>query len=365
MIIGIITMHKVLNCGSALQAYALQQTLREMGYDSEIIDYRYEELSRPSMKARVIAFFRDLLFGFPVWRMKLKFKAFYKRSLVLSRQSYTRQSIVNNPPQYDLYITGSDQVWNPRFIGDDVNFMLAFTAPDQRKISYASSIAASAISEKWKELYAKYLSRYQAISVRERSGVEVIRELTGREAAVCCDPTLLLARERWDALSARSNCKVPEKYILVYALSYMFDPFPEIYGIVDKVQQTLGMKVVFLQGRAKDVLRPESKLIKSAGPEDFAFLFGHASFVITTSFHGASFALLYDKPLIGVVDASSEADSRIKSLLTSAEASSSIYDYRDTVELDAAGLMGLKGKREALDGLIEESKKYLKENIPA
>ena len=365
MKIGIITMHKVLNCGSALQAYALQQALREMGYESEIIDYRYEELSRPSPKARVIAFFRDLLFGFPAWRMKLKFKAFYKQNLVLSKQSYNRKSIVENPPQYDLYITGSDQVWNPRFIGDDVNFLLAFTAPEQRKISYASSIAASAISEKWKELYAKYLSRYQAISVRERSGVEIIRELTGREAALCCDPTLLLPRERWDALSARSGCKVPEKYILVYALSYMFDPFPEIYGMVDKVQKTLGMKVVFLQGRAKDVLRPDSRLIKSAGPEDFAFLFRHAGFVITTSFHGAAFALLYDKPLIGVVDARSEADSRIRSLLTSAHATDSLYDYRDTVELDAAGLMGLKGKREALDGLIEESKQYLKENIPA
>lgn len=364
MRIGIITMHKVLNCGSALQAYALQQALCEMGYESEIIDYQYKELSSPSLKTRVIAFFRDLLFGFPTWRMKRKFKAFYQHNMVLSKQSYDRESIVKNPPQYDLYISGSDQVWNPRFIGDDVNFLLAFTAPEQRKISYASSIAATAISKEWKELYAKYLSRYQAISVRERSGVEIIRELTGREAAVCCDPTLLLARERWDSLSARSCCKVPEKYILVYALSYMFDPYPKIYGMVDKVQKTLGMKVVFLQGRAKDVLRPGAKLIKSAGPEDFAFLFKNADFVITTSFHGAAFALLYDKPLIGVVDARSEADSRIRSLLTSAQATSSLYDYRDTVEMDAEGLLGLKGKREALDGLIQESRQYLQENLP-
>jgi len=365
MRIGIITMHKVLNCGSALQAYALQQKLREMGYESEIIDYRYEEksLSRPSPKARVIAFFRNLLFGFPVTRMKRKFKAFYRNNLVLSKQEYDRESIVKNPPRYDLYIAGSDQVWNPRFIGDDVNFMLAFAAPDARRISYASSIAGTAIDSTMKVLYARYLSRFHAISVRERSGVEIIRELTGKEATVCCDPTLLLGRDAWDALAAQSRYKADEKYILVYALSYMFDPFPEIYRIVDKVQETLGMKVVFLQGRAKDVLRPGSKLVKAAGPADFAFLFRHAGFVITTSFHGAAFALINDKPLIGVVEARSGADSRIQSLLESVGAANAIYDYKDAVNLDKAGLLRLKGKREALDKLVQDSIKYLKDNL--
>ncbi len=365
MRIGIITMHKVLNCGSALQAYALQRKLRDMGYGSEIIDYKYEDksLSRPSPGARVIAFFRNVLFGFPVTRMKRKFKAFYRRNLVLSERSYTRESIMENPPQYDLYIVGSDQVWNPRFIGDDVNFMLAFTAPDSRKISYASSIAAGTMEAGVKDLYSRYLSRFQSISVRERSGVEIIRELTGKEASVCCDPTLLLGRDVWDSLSERSKYRAGEKYILVYALSYMFDPFPGIYAIVDKVQKTLGLKVIFLQGRAKDVLRPDSKLIKAAGPEDFAFLFRNADFVITTSFHGACFALINDKPLIGVVDTRSGADSRIQSLLEEVGAGDSIYDYRDTVNLDSAGLLRLKGSREALGKLVEGSERYLKDNL--
>ena len=362
---GIITMHKVLNCGSALQAYALQRKLGDMGFESEIIDYQYMDkgLSRPSLKARVIAFFREALFGFPVARMKRKFRAFYKRNLVLSKQSYSRESIVKSPPSYDLYIAGSDQVWNPRFIGDDVNFMLAFTADDARRISYASSIAAPAIEGGMKALYSKYLSRFDSISVRERSGVEIIRELTGKPATVCCDPTLLLGRDEWDALAAQSKYRAGDRYILVYALSYMFDPFPQIYSIIDKVQQTLGFKVVFLQGRARDAFRPGSRLVKSAGPADFAFFFKHADFVITTSFHGACFALINDKPLIGVVDSRSGSDSRIQSLLEEVSASGSIYDYRDSVKLDAAALLSLRGDRKALEKLVEDSTLYLKNSL--
>ena len=363
MRIGIITMHKVLNCGSALQAYALQRKLQQMGYESEIIDYKYNDKSgRKSLNARIIAFARDILFGFPESRMKRKFKAFYRHNLSLTK-SYDRESIVKDPPLFDLYIAGSDQVWNPRFIGDDVNFLLAFAPDGARRISYASSIAASCLDESSKKIFARQLSRFSAISVRERSGVEIIKELTGKDARVCGDPTLLLGREEWDVLAARSKYRINEKYILVYALSYMFDPFPQIYGIVDKVQKTLGLKVIFLQGRAKDVFRPESKLIKSAGPEDFAFLFKHAEFVITTSFHGAAFALIYDKPLIGVVDSGSGSDSRIQSLLEEVSAGDSVYDYRDTPKLDRDALLRLKGKKEALDKLIRDSARYLEENL--
>ena len=364
MRIGIITMHKVLNCGSALQAYALQRKLCEMGYESEIIDYKYEDKSRSlTLAGRLVGFIRNMLFGFPVARMKRKFNAFYKRNLVMTERSYDRESIVKNPPLYDLYIAGSDQIWNPRFIGDDVNFMLAFTAPDAKRISYASSIASATVDGGMKELYSRYLSRFGSISVREHSGVDIIRELTGKEATLCCDPTLLLGRDAWDSLAAQSKYKADEPYILVYALSYMFDPFPQIYGIVDKVQQTLGMKLVFLQGRAKDVFRPGSKLIKSAGPADFAFLFKNAGFVITTSFHGATFALINDKPLIGVVDSRSGADSRIQSLLESVSAKESVFDYRDSVNLDSSALLKLKGNRDALAKLVEGSTLYLKNSL--
>ncbi len=362
---GILTMHKVLNCGSALQAYALQRKLGSLGCPSEIIDYRYEDKSRPrpSLKARLTAFFREALFGFPEARMKRKFKDFYRKHLILSPQTYDRERIAKEPPQYDLYIAGSDQVWNPRFIGDDTNFLLSFTPEGARRISYASSIAATALDGALKARYARCLSRFQALSVRERSAVALIRELTGREARLCCDPTLLVGKEEWNSLAAQSRYRISEPYILVYALSYMFDPFPEIYGIVEEVQKTLGMKVVFLQGRARDAFRAGSRLIKAAGPADFASLFQHAAFVITTSFHGVSFALIHDKPLVGVVDKGSEADSRLSSLLEAVGATDALYDYRDRPNLDRDALLRLKGDRKALQAWIQDSTCYLKENL--
>ena len=348
MRIGIITMHKVLNCGSALQVYALQRKLDSLGCPSEIIDYRYEDKSRPraSLKARLAAFFREALFGFPEARMKRKFKDFYRKHLILSPQTYDRERIAKEPPQYDLYIAGSDQVWNPRFIGDDTNFLLSFTPEGARRISYASSIAATALDGALKARYARYLSRFQALSVRERSAV-----------------ALLVGKEEWNSLAALSRYRISEPYILVYALSYMFDPFPEIYGIVEEVQKTLGLKVVFLQGRARDAFRAGSRLIKAAGPADFASLFQHAAFVITTSFHGVSFALIHDKPLIGIVDKGSEADSRLSSLLEAVKATEALYDYREKPQLDRDALLRLKGDRKALQAWIQDSTRYLKENL--
>ena len=368
MRIGILTMHKVLNSGSALQAYALQRKLSDMGYENEIIDYQYpfKSHSFPSLKSlpsALIAFFRNAVFGFPVNRMKHKFKVFYRHTFILTKKRYDKKSIVDNPPLYDLYLTGSDQVWNPRFIGDDVNFMLAFTDDKALRMSYASSIAASTIEDGTKEVYSRYLSRYDAISVREQSGVGIVQELTGKDAAVCCDPTLLLPKDTWGQLASQSKFKIRSKYILVYALSYMFDPYPEIYRIVESVQKTLGHKVVYLQGRAPDVFRPGSTLIKSAGPADFAYLFKNAELVITTSFHGATFALINDKPLIGVVDSRSSNDSRIQSLLEAVSARDSIYDYRDNVVLGTPELLNLRGDRKLLDKFVNSSCSYLKDNL--
>lgn len=368
MTIGIITMHRVLNHGSALQAYALQQKLSKMGYESDIIDYVYPyEVKQHSRLKNLLesslAFFRDAAIGFQQHKKRKKFRLFRSRNFALTKKQYSKDSISIDPPLYDLYITGSDQVWNPRFIDKDVNFMLAFTHPKALKISYASSIATTSIGDDIKGLYSKYLSRYYAISVREQFGVNLIRELTGKDAVLCCDPTLLLDKEDWGKLANQSKYNIKYKYILVYALYYMFDPYPYIYRIVEKVQKQLGYKVIYLVGKTQDFFRRNSTLIKSAGPEDFLYLFRNAEFVITTSFHGAAFALINDKPLMGIVDSASRKDSRLQSLLESVSAQGSIFDYKEDVDLDASSLLRLKGDQEALANFVARSELYLKNNL--
>lgn len=334
MKIGIITMHKVLNYGSALQAYALQQKLFALGYDNELIDYQYPKPKKTRLTFRsllfsVWVFFRNAIVGFPTYRKKKKFERFYRDNFILSKDCYTEDSITSHPPIYDIYVTGSDQVWNPKYTGNDPNFFLAFAPDDKIKISYASSFATRVIPEGKKDYYRKYLSRYDAISVRELTGVQLVRELVGKDATVCCDPTMLLTPKEWDKLASQSKLKIGYNYILVYVLTYMVgDIYPEINKIIDYVQKILGYRVIYLVGRKEDLMRPNSRLIKSCGPADFVYLFKNAEFVITSSFHGAAFSLIYNKPLFGIVNKEMPQDSRIQSLLEVMGAENSIQDFR-------------------------------------
>lgn len=369
MKIGIITMHKVLNYGSALQAYALQQKLLLMGYENELIDYEYppaKERKRTisSIIQSCIIFLRNAIVGFPTERKKKRFEEFYKCHFILSSLSYNAKSLKNNPPVYDVYLTGSDQVWNPRFGGTDTNFFLGFAPSNKPKLSYASSFATTKIEGEMATLYSKLLSEYDEISVRELTGVDIVKELTNKNATVCCDPTLLLTADEWESLSNQSVFKLKEKFILVYILNYMIgNVSDDVQKQIDYVQQTLGYKVVYLVGRKEDAFRSNSILYKTGGPAEFVWLFRNAEFVITTSFHGVVFSLIHNKPLFGVVDKLNKDDSRIQSLLLVAGTEQSCIDYRDVIDWDKEHLLSLKGSADKLDEMRKHSVSYIEKTF--
>lgn len=360
-------MHRVVNYGSALQAFATQWALRSLGYDSELIDYEFQKpvkiyTFRQKIIHAIVAV-RDFLRGSPKGKKQKRFDAFYSENYALTKERYTRDSITANPPQYDVYMSGSDQVWNPRFAGNDVNFFLAFAPDGKPKISFASSFATDIIDDVHKELYAPQLSRYDAISVREQSGVNIIKELTGKDAVVCCDPTLLLTRDVVSELASRSSLTIGYKYVLVYGLHYMFDPYPYLYAIVNHVSKAFKSRVVYLDGRNADLFKKNSMVISSAGPCEFLCLFEHAEFVITTSFHGTAFSLIYDKPFFGVVDKQSKSDSRIASLCMLGKAERSLIDYREKPNMEREDLMNLKGNIDALKDMRNKALSYLETNL--
>ena len=368
MKIGIITMHKVQNFGSALQAYALQHKLEELGYDNEIIDYDFppKKKKKATVKKRisdVVIFLRAMVMGFPRKEKKKRFTAFYQQFFHLSGKKYDAVTIVRNPPEYDVYMTGSDQVWNPRHIGQDANFLLAFAPKGAKKVSFASSFATSHIPDAYKELYMRYLPEYSVISVREPSGVELVKQLVGKEATVCCDPVFLLDKGQWDEIADTSVVNIKEKYILVYALYYMFDPYPELLEIIDHVQQQLGCKVIYLNGRKEDAFRKNSKVMKSEGPADFIQLIKNAEVVITSSFHGTAFSLIYEKPLMAIVKDNDIEDSRISSLLHRLDDEKSIVVYNKGCNLTRKEIYELKNERGLMENYIRESENYLKDSL--
>lgn len=360
-------MHRVLNYGSALQAFATQWVLKTLGYDSEIIDYEYKApVEKFTFKLRVVyalVYIRDLFRGFPKKRKKSRFEKFYSEYFTLTDKRYTADSIVVSPPEFDVYMSGSDQVWNPRFAGNDVNFMLAFAPKDKLKLSFASSFATDIIDNEHRNLYAPYLSRFDAISVREQTGIAIVKDLTGKESTVCCDPTLLLSQDIISKLSSQSAITVGYKYVLVYGLYYMFNPYPYLYEIVNYVSDKLKCRVVYLEGRNADLFKRNAKVVSDAGPCEFLWLFEHAEFVVTTSFHGTAFSLLYEKPFFSVVDNSVTTDSRITSLCKLTGAERSIIDYRQIPNNSISDLRALRGNPAAMISLKEKSLDFLNTNL--
>lgn len=318
--VGIITMHKVLNYGSALQAYALQEVIKSLEYEVELIDYifpnDYHKSIRPkhSLLIKIVLFIIQLLCGFPEFKRRRIFSKFYEDFFSLSAKQYvSKEDIKTNPPVYDIYVTGSDQVWNSKYIGEDTTFMLSFIG-SKAKISYSSSFVSDSIPDEYRELYKSCLSQYKSFAVREQNGSEILWNLLGRDSKVVLDPTLLLSVSHYEHLVAQSKIVFNEPYILAYILGYSFNPYPYVEEVINHLQSKLKQKVYLLcVSNTKMLFKSNSKRLQIVGPCEFVSLFKNASYVVTTSFHGTAFAINYLKPFYALVE--SNGDDRIVSLL--------------------------------------------------
>lgn len=309
------TMFRTINYGSALQAYALHTAVeRFCGCRCVTVDYVKQagDMRPPRHPVRL---WRWLLGRAIYWRRDRAYNAFLRTELRLTLPYATYEALAANPPEADVYMTGSDQTFNPQWSGADPAYFLDFAPKGKRKIAYASSFAVSALPADLCPRYREALSGYAALSVREESGVRLIRELTGQPARWCCDPTLLLTRLMWEAVAAKAKRHPRKPYILVYIMAYMVNPYPEADRVVDEVQRALGLDVVYLSGRKQDLGKPHSTVNKGASPYEFVDLFLNASFIITSSFHGTVFALHAEKPFLALTEADPKKDSRLMALL--------------------------------------------------
>ena len=350
--VGLMTMHKVLNYGSALQTYALQEVVEELGYKVEIIDYEYPNIEHKlywefwgskkihphSLSRRIFNKLSEIVKDICSKKRvssKEKFFSFYQTFYHLSSEQYpTRYWLGKKAPVYDIYLTGSDQVWNPKYIGYDTSFMLSFVQGVQPKISYASSFSMAEVPEQYMDCYRHELSKYSKISVRERSGVDIVKSLLKQEVEVTCDPTLLLNKEQWLKMAESSVCEIDEPYMLIYILDYAYNPYPDIFHIIEDVHKKLNLKIVVLNGKINEYMKThQANCINNAGPIDFVKLFSSASYIITTSFHGTAFALNLNIPFVSIVKNRDEGvDSRIFHLLTMVGAEKHALLYNESVE---------------------------------
>ena len=298
--IGIITYHNYNNYGTMLQAFALQHAIANMGYEAEIIDFKQNNsLSRVEMiKLRLkrlpvyikerekYAALRSAESDFDA--RKKKFEAFYNRNLVISKNHYTStQQLVDNPPEYDAYIVGSDQTWNPYVANAPEAFYLPFVEDDKQKGSYGPSLAVADLTEEQRALYKKRLKDFAFLSCREQAGADLLTQVIGRKVEQVLDPTLLLDASEWEGYSA--DFKVDDPYILEYFLGEK--KYHRDY--VEKLSKMTGFRVISLPVTYLEIVNKGIDKVWG-GPAEFLSLIKNASVVCTDSFHGTMFSINFN-----------------------------------------------------------------------
>lgn len=292
-----ITLHDTDNCGSSLQAFALQHFLITHGIDNEIIDYvpSYTQNNGNPFKT----FIRNIIFRKSYLQRRKKFQNFINKNLKLTKRKYkTYQELKNNPPQADIYITGSDQLWNNSYAcGKDPAFYLGFVnKEDTKKISYAVSIGKGNVNENDLKLIKEYGNDFKWISLREKINVEDVEKVVNKIPIVhVCDPVLLNDAKEYDKI--KKYRIIEDKYILVY-VAQAIDKL-ELNRIVKEIAKKDELKIVFI-GTYRSKCNCDFHII-DMDPGDFLSLIYNAEYIISNSFHATMFSLIYNKQFIVVI----------------------------------------------------------------
>lgn len=308
MRIKTITCHDVYNYGASLQAYALQTYLKKLGHDVEIIDYLPEYLSGrykffhilPNSRLYKYAiknkFFYFLCCIYQIKRKystygrKKAFDVFKKEYLQCTRLYKNYQELKANPPLADAYIVGSDQVWScTSAIGKDPAFYLDFGSVSIKKYSYAASFGQSKLQPENIDFVSSQLCKFNAVSVRESTGIDILKALN-IEGINVVDPVLLLKPNEWARLVS-SDKMIKEDYILVYDL-YHADK--QMQDAVSTLANDKGLKIVSINSRTG--LNYADVNISKAGPIEFLNLIYYCTYCCSNSFHATMFSVIFHKP---------------------------------------------------------------------
>ena len=288
--VGVITFHNYDNYGAILQSYALQKRLRQLGTDAEIIDYNCSYISNPfSIETLKKKGFFNYMYGVigHICYIPRSFRCNRFRKHLRYSEPMTSANRDAMGEKYDAYIAGSDQVWDYKLTDFDQTYFLDFVKPGHKKYSYAASIGENLPPEALCGAYKDLLEGFDRIIVREPYGADVVEELIGRRPEVACDPTLLLSGEEWAKVSVRPRTK--KKYILVYQLGIS----TKLVEFVRQLQKETGLKVIYITFPLVGLIQCSLKL--TIGPREWIGLFKNAEYVVSDSFHGAVFAILFNK----------------------------------------------------------------------
>lgn len=366
--IGIITFHSAVNYGAVLQAYALQKKIEELGEKCNIIDYHCEAIDREYKLISKSDFFpvhlnkdyvRKLMMRFTLMKVRRdknkKFGKFVKDNLSLSSVCNSMEDLKKLQDRYDAFITGSDQVWNPVLTGNDGAYFLEFADDKSKRYSYAASFGNMNKGFDLDDRFVKLLENFEGLSVREQSGEAYISEKINCKAEVHIDPTLTISEDKWNEMAKRPE---EDKYLLVYTVCQPLHLLEKAKEIARKE----GLKVIYLNDR---VIHRDKEIcyVPSASPEEFVGYFKYADYVMTNSFHGTVFSVIFKKHFMVEYESAGGRNKRIADLLALLDITDREIDDKEEINYKEDIDWSYADKRIATER--KKSEDYLKKIIEA
>ena len=302
MTIGILTYHRAYNYGAVLQCYALKEVLRGMGHDVRVIDYRQPDIERfyafkhsftpekasrlPWPKAAALWFLSpilDLRQCYRHRRFKRTFEQFQQERLSLTEPCTDRI-----PTDFDAYVIGSDMLWSYDTASDAFEpvYMGEFSRkPESKVVGYAISGTPRSFRRLGEERKFDFCANFDALSVREQSLADIVSYYTGQPTACCIDPTLLTTKDLWADFSRTESPRKP--YLVTYYLRTFCLTRETLDAKLEALAQAQGLDIVDI-----DVTGRTAPL----RVEDFVSILRDAAYIVTDSFHGVAYSLIFERP---------------------------------------------------------------------
>lgn len=312
-----ITCHRVYNYGASLQAFALQYYLERLGHNVRIIDFNpwyHQDRYNIFWTGNGVHGWRHVLNDkysplrylykplkawksgmFKTWGRKAAFELFEKEHYHLTERSYTTSDeLANDPPQADCYIAGSDQIWNTYSMnGKEPAYYLDFGPESVKRVSYAASLSTLRIAEGWEAFVKEKVSKLDAVSVREKSGVDILENLGISAVTLVTDPVFLLGKDDWTALydgKAKDYGLKKGSYLLAYDF---LGNDPQMQRFIEEYSMAYKLDIVSVNDFSTRDYADVN--INNAGPLEFLSLIDNAACVVANSFHATAFSVIFQK----------------------------------------------------------------------
>lgn len=360
--VGILTFQSSSNFGALLQTYGTYQIVKKMKMKPVVINYcspnkkDMYKLLNISLKRSVKANYWSLI-NYPLKKDKREKSDKFRSDFLNIKHPITssREELLNCQYDFSKVIVGSDQVWNPYNTKFDKSYFLDFVTDATKKIAYAPSFGVSEIEEQFRPEYINLISDFSHLSCREKSGVEIIKNLIGRDVPQVLDPTLLLEKNEWRGQLQNEFPNLFD-YVLVYAVGNRRNTL----DTAKKIAKKMNKKLVIIPTDGRDYF--EKGKTVNPSPLGFVELIDKSTYFVTSSFHGTAFAANLNKEFLVTLDAKEKNNSRQVSLLSSLNLDEAL-SFDTSTQINKFSERKWQSVNKNLNNLRMNSISYLKKSL--